>query len=152
MITIQAFTKDKIHDVIEFENELRRQEPNTYFWNIDSDYEIALINSFDNPRFINSVSLLAYDDTKVIGRIDASLLCSRDDPAYSSAYLDWICVLKSERHKKVAQSLLSVLRSKLKEMGIDLLIALMAHNEEAVRFYRSIQNAEIHDEGVWITV
>ena len=29
-------------------------------------------------------------------------------------------------------------------------IALMAENDEAQRFYRNIENAAIHDEGVWM--
>ena len=42
------------------------------------------------------------------------------------------------------------LQDVLKEKGIHLLIALMAGNDEAQRFYRNIGNAAIHDEGVWI--
>ncbi|MCI5774172.1 MAG: GNAT family N-acetyltransferase [Erysipelotrichaceae bacterium] len=152
MIDILLFTRDKIKDVIEFEKELRKQEPNTYFWEIDDDYIASLAKSFDSPRFINAISLLAYKEEKVIGRIDATLLCTFNDPKYETAYLDWICVLKNERHHKVAQALLHNLKLMLKEKGVNTLVALIANNDEAIRFYNSIDDAEIHDQGIWINV
>lgn len=88
----------------------------------------------------------------MIGRIDASLISSRSDAACFSAYMDWICVLKSERHHKVAQALLQALREECKKRRVGVLIALMANNEEAQRFYRSIQNASIHDTGIWMEI
>ena len=45
---------------------------------------------------------------------------------------------------------MEALRQKLKEQGIDPLIGLIAVNEEAQRFYRSLSNAQIRDEGIWI--
>ena len=42
------------------------------------------------------------------------------------------------------------LRVKLKENGFDTLIGLIASNEEAQSFYRSLPNAKISDEGIWI--
>jgi len=42
------------------------------------------------------------------------------------------------------------LRARLKAMEVSCLVGLMAQNEEAQRFYRSVENADIHDEGIWI--
>ena len=50
----------------------------------------------------------------------------------------------------VAQSLLEKLRTELKSRNVSLLVALMAQNSEAQRFYRSVRGASIHDEGIWI--
>jgi len=106
--------------------------------------------SFENERFQNAVSLLAYADEKVVGRIDSSLICSHFDGSVK-AYLDWICVLKSQRHKGTAQALMSALRKILKEeYGANTLIGLIAANPEAQKFYRSLENALIRDEGIWI--
>ena len=105
--------------------------------------------SFDNPAFTNSLSLLAYVDGKVVGRIDSTKICSHFDGS-TKAYLDWICVIKSYRHKGVAQALMQTLRKELKAQGIDTLIGLIASNEDAQRFYRNLPNAEIKDEGIWI--
>lgn len=64
--------------------------------------------------------------------------------------LDWICVIKSYRHRGVAQALMQTLREELKAQGVDTLIGLTASNEDAQRFYRSLPWAAIKDEGIWI--
>ena len=150
MFKIKEFEKDDIDRVIAFERELRKQEPDTYYWEPDETYRNNLIASFSDARFINALSYLAVENGKVIGRIDALIISSRADADYSTAYLDWISVLKSKRHGKIAQKMLMALQDVLKGKGIHLLIALMAGNDEAQRFYRNIENAAIHDEGVWI--
>ena len=71
---------------------------------------------------------------------------------HTKAYLDWICVIKSYRHKGVAQALLSKLRSELKERKINTLIAMTASNEEAQKFYKSIPGSEMKDTGIWIDI
>ena len=91
-------------------------------------------------------------EEKVIGRIDASLISSRSDASCYSAYMDWICVLKSERHHKVGQALLNTLREECKRQGVGVLIALMANNNEAQKFYKSVEDASIHDTGIWIDI
>jgi len=32
------------------------------------------------------------------------------------------------------------------------LIALMAENDEAQRFYKNVKNASVHDTGIWINI
>ena len=56
--------------------------------------------------------------------------------------MNWICVLKNERHKGVAQLLLQSLKSVLKEKGIETLIILTAGNEEATKFYDTCKDIE----------
>ena len=107
--------------------------------------------SFENPAFANSLSLLAYMNGKVVGRIDSTMICSHFDGS-TKAYLDWICVMKSYRHKGVAQTLLEELRKQLKELGIETLIALTASNEESQRFYKKVPNSEMRDIGIWIDI
>ena len=150
MISVEPFTRDKIGAVLEFEAQLRRQEPDTFFMDAGESYRTLLERSFDDGRFVNAVSLLAWEDGRVIGRIDAVILAARSDAACGCAYLDWICVLKEERHRQVAQLLLKELRRELKGRGVETLIAIMAHNPESLRFYRAVENASIHDEAVWM--
>ena len=152
MFTIKRLEKDDIPKVIDFEWELRRQEPDTYYWEPDETYAKQLERSFDDPRFNTAISFIALRDGKVIGRIDASLISSRSDASCFSAYLDWICVLKNERHRQAAQALLKALRAECKEQGVGLLIALMANNDEAQRFYKGVDGASIHDTGIWIDI
>lgn len=152
MPEIKKLEKEDVQRVVAFERELRRQEPDTYYWEPDEAYAKQLEMSFDDPRFNTAVSFVAVRDGRVIGRIDASLISSRSDAACCSAYLDWICVLPSERHNKVAQALLDALRAACKERGVGVLIALMAGNGEAQSFYRSVANASVHDTGIWIDI
>ena len=62
-------------------------------WKLESLQKLC-----DSPAFDNSLSLLAYMDGKIVGRIDLSTILSRFDIS-KKAYLDWICVIKSYRHK-----------------------------------------------------
>jgi len=148
MIIIKQYTKERIPDVLQFEHDLRLEE-HDWGWEIDAPYLAAVASSFENPAFAASLSLLAYVDGKVVGRIDSTRICSHFDGSVK-AYLDWICVIKSYRHQGVGQALMQALRQKLKEDGIDTLIGLIAAGEEAQRFYRNLPNAEIRDEGIWI--
>ena len=152
MLEIRKMERKDVEKVRAFERELRRQEPDTYFWEPDEAYAQQLERSFEDPRFQTAISYIALRDERVIGRIDASLISSRSDAACFSAYMDWICVLKSERHHKVAQALLAALREECKKQNVSVLIALMANNEEAQRFYQNVQNASIHDTGIWIDI
>lgn len=145
---IRRYTKEQIPAVLQFERDLREEE-NFWGWAIDDRYIADVSASFDNPAFAHSLSLLAYLDGKVVGRIDSTQICSHFDGSVK-AYLDWICVIKRYRHRGVAQALLQALCSALKAQGITTLIGLIAANEEAQRFYRSLPNAEIRGEGIWI--
>ncbi len=149
---IVEFSAGYTDRVLEFEKRLREEEPDTYYWEPDEEYRRSLERSFHDERFKNAVSFLALRGDKVTGRIDASLIASRCDAVCASAYLDWICVLKSERHSGTAQRLLEALRGELRSRNVATLIALMARNTDAQRFYRSVEGAQIHDEGIWISV
>ena len=152
MIEIRKMEREDIKKVIAFEQELRNQEPDTYYWEPDEAYARQLEQSFDDARFNTALSFIALKDDRVIGRIDASLISSRSDASCCSAYLDWICVLKNERHNRIAQMLLNALKAECKEQGVSLLIALMAENNEAQSFYRHVENASIHDMGIWMNI
>ena len=149
-IDIQLYTPDRIDEVVRFEQDLRREE-DCWGWEIDEAYLDSVRRSFSDESFRDSVSLLAYADGKVVGRIDSAMIKSRFDGS-TKAYLDWICVLKSCRHRGVAQALLEELRKRLKERGVDTLIALTASNEEAQRFYRAVPDSLMRDTGIWIDI
>lgn len=147
---IKKYTKELIPDVIQFEQDLRAEE-NSWGWEINEKYIKDVTKSFENSAFDNSVSLLAYMNGKVVGRIDSALICSHFDGS-QKAYLDWICVLKSYRHKGIARELMKHLRKELKQLGVDTLIALIDSDENVQRFYRNIPNSQIKDDGIWIDI
>lgn len=149
-IEIKEYIKDRIGDVLAFEERLREEE-DVWGWEIDEAYVQSVEKSFDDPAFQTSISLLAYVDDKVIGRIDSTMIASHFDGS-KKAYLDWICVLKSHRHQQVAQNLLMALIQRWKCKGVDTLIALTASNDEAQRFYKSVAHSEMRDIGIWIDI
>ena len=75
---IKEYTRDCIPDVVQFERDLRTEE-DFWGWEIDEAYIADVTASFMNPAFDNSLSLLAYQDGKVVGRIDSTKICSRFD-------------------------------------------------------------------------
>ena len=150
LFEITNYTEKDIPAVLDFERRLRDEE-DVWGWEIDEKYISDVKASFHDDRFQNALSLLAWEDGRVIGRIDAVLIPSHFDGSVK-AYLDWICVLKSRRHQGAAQALLAALRKRLKALGVDTLIALTAANDEAQRFYKSVENSEMHDVGIWIDI
>ena len=147
---IRPYTEAEIPEVLAFERRLREEE-DVWGWEIDGKYVRDVTASFRDRRFDNALSLLAYRDGRVVGRIDAVLIPSHFDGSVK-AYLDWICVLSSCRHQGAAQALLSALRERLKALGVDTLIALTASNEEAQRFYKSVPDSLMRDTGIWIDI
>ena len=149
-IKILLYTKDRVPDVIEFENKLRLEE-DKWGWDIDESYITNVINSFEDDSFNDSISLLAYDDNKVVGRIDSSMINSHFDGS-TKAYLDWICVLKSYRRNGIAQKLLEELKKELKEREVDTLIALTDTDEATQHLYKSLPDSVMKDIGIWIDI
>ena len=149
-LIIERYTKDKMQDVLDFERRLREEESD-WGWEIDDAYIRQVEGSFEYRAFDGSLSLLAYSGGRVVGRIDSAIIASRFDGS-KKAYLDWICVLKSHRHKGVAQKLMDALRGALKDRSIDTLIGLTASNGEAQSFYKSVPNSIMRDIGIWIDI
>ncbi len=57
-----------------------------------------------DPFYLNTTSILAVVDDKVVGRIEYHFYgCMQD--GYRMAYIDWIYVLPGYRHRGIAQSL-----------------------------------------------
>ena len=147
---IVPYTAANVPDVLSFERRLREEE-DFWGWEIDDAYIAQVQKSFEGDAFRDALSFLAYMDGQAVGRIDACLIRSHFDGS-TKAYLDWICVLKSYRHRGVAQALLERLRQELKTRGVAPLIALTAANEEAQRFYRSVPDSVMRDTGIWIDI
>lgn len=150
MYRIIELTEDLLPQLFAFEQRLSEEEPGYYRWTEEAGYQEKVRASFADRRFDNALSLAAQTASgEIVGRIDASLIPSHFDGSFK-CYLDWICVLKSWRHRGVAQALMAALRRELARRGVDTLVGLIAANDEAKRFYRSMENALIRDEGIWI--
>ncbi len=93
LIDIKQYTKDLIPDVLQFERDLRSEE-NFWGWEIDEKYIADVTASFENPAFANSLSLLAYMDGKVVGRIDSTKICSHFDGSTKASGLIYNFILQ----------------------------------------------------------
>ena len=149
MIEIKDLAKEDIDKVVTFEKELRRQEPDTYFWDIDDTYIKNVSNSFDDPRFMDAISFLAIADDHVVGRIDISLIASKCSGIIDTAFLDWICVLKSRRHEGIGQAMINHAKRYLKEKGVTSFIILTSENEEAKRYYDAMEKDASIMRALW---
>ncbi len=148
-ISIVKLTEAMLPAVFAFERRLSEEESGYYNWTEEPGYEDKVRASFSGGIFDQALTLVALHGDDIVGRIDATLLPTHFDGSVK-AYLDWICVLKSWRHRGVAQQLMDALREELANRSIDTLVGLIAANEEAQRFYRAMNGAEIRDEGIWI--
>ena len=63
-LQILPCTRERIKDVLDFERRLREEE-DFWGWNIDDTYIASVRQSFQDPRFANALSLLAYRDGPV---------------------------------------------------------------------------------------
>lgn len=147
---VEKLREEMLPAVFAYEERLGQEEPGFYTWMENADYQQKVRDSFTDSRFDSAITLVAVtDEGTVVGRIDAALLPTHFDGSVK-AYLDWICVLKSWRHLGVAQALMQALREELHQRSVDTLVGLIAANQEAQHFYRSMKGAVIRDEGIWI--
>ena len=150
MLRIEQLSEAHLPALFAYERRLSVEEPGFYCWTEEAGYQDKVRASFRDERYENALSFVAMTEIgEIVGRVDAALIPSHFDGSIK-AYLDWICVLKSYRHQGVAQALMAALCKELRLRGIDTLVGLIAANDEAQRFYRSMQNALIRDEGIWI--
>ena len=61
-------------------------------------------------------------------------------------------VLLIQTNRNMIEGYKNRLRAECKKQGVGVLIALMANNDEAQRFYKSVEDASIHDTGIWIDI
>lgn len=95
-----------------------------------------------SPFYQNTKSILALDDKDVVGRIEYHFYgCLQD--GCKMAYVDWVYVLPAYRHGGVAQYLFQQFERDCVKHDIDQYYLLCADNQDADRFYRSFEHAEL---------
>lgn len=106
--------------------------------------EQGIKDRLSDPFFNRTTSILAKENGIVVGRIEYHFYgCIQD--GCKMAYVDWVYVLKSHRHKGIAQMLFQEFESDCAQNNIDQYYLIRATNEEANRFYHNFKDVEISD-------
>lgn len=100
-----------------------------------------------DPFYMKTISILAFDEDKVVGRIEFHFYgCMQD--GCRMAYVDWVYVLKAYRHQGIAQRLFQEFEQECYANNIDQYYLITAKNEEASRFYSAFDNVKIESSPI----
>ena len=109
--------------------------------------EDGIRNRIADPFFQRTTSILAIENEKVIGEIEFHFYgCIQD--GYKMAYVDWVYVLPSYRHRGIAQNLFKEFEKECAAMEINQYYLICSKEKEADKFYRSFSNADLTTETI----
>ena len=142
---IQMLDLGNIDMIAAFEQEARRTEADIFLEDFDADkFRKDTESALKNPAFSSAHCMMCVDDTsRALGRIDFAITASYAFGGSLQAYVDWVYVLKEFRHRGVARFLLAQMAAFIKNMGAKEYFLVVAGNEEAERFYHSLEGADI---------
>ena len=145
MLKYEFLDSNNIGRYIEYLKMAIAEEPEM-MWTEEAD-EQAIIARMIDPFYQNTKSILALDDSTVVGRIEYHFYgCIQD--GFRMAYVDWVYVLPRYRHRGIAQQLFKRFEHDCAENSIDQYFLLRATNPGADKFYRSFADVELDDEPV----
>lgn len=132
--------EENIDSYIAYLERAMEEEPD--MMTAESVEEEGIRGRIKDPFYQNSVSLLAMEDGQVLGRIEYHFYgCLQD--GYRMAYVDWVYVLKAHRHRGIARALFRAFEEECRANRIDHYFLIRSEEENADRFYRKFQNAEL---------
>lgn len=142
---IEKLSEINVYQYIAYLKEALANEPDLVF--VDHVNEQEIVDRVQGSFPHRSCSLLAVEEEKVIGRIEYHFYSCIQD-GYKMAYVDWIYVSASHRHRGVARALFRAFENDCAENDIDEYFLLPARNENASRFYGSFTGASLAEERV----
>lgn len=135
---IKWLTEENVDDYIAYLTQALSLEPDLMCTDVVD--EISIKQAVGNRNNGLCHSLLAYEDNKVIGRLEFHFyVCLQD--LFKMAYVDWLYVLPSYRHQGVAQQLFKEFEKFCVKQRVNQYFLIQADNGNAQRFYRSFENA-----------
>ena len=145
IMVFEVLTKDNVEEYIDYLKIAMSEEPNLMF--ADTVDEKGIKNRVNEPFFCKTTSILAKIDDKVVGRIEYHFYgCIQD--GHKMAYVDWVYVLKSYRHRGIAQQLFTEFEKDCVKNDINQYYLIRAKNDEADRFYTNFANVELMDSPI----
>lgn len=132
----RKMTSKDLELMVTFEKKSRNLEPGVF-----PDFDEEKYRENFNRIKIEDASfndvILCIQNNEVIGRVDLMSEYSYMD-FYSVGYVDWVYVLKPYRRRGIAKSLFNEAEKVFKEKNIEEYYLFVASNEEAQKFYKSI--------------
>lgn len=141
-MTFEILNQDNVEDYIAYLQIAMSEEPDRM--TAEKIDEQGIKSRISDSFFNRTTSILAKENGMVVGRIEYHFYgCMQD--GCKMAYVDWVYVLKSHRHKGIAQRLFREFERDCAQNCIDQYYLIRATNEEADRFYKSFRNAELSE-------
>lgn len=138
----EILNRDNIEDYIAYLKIAMKEEPDRM--TAEKVDEEGIKSRILDPFFNRTTSILAKENGMVVGRIEYHFYGCMQDGA-RMAYIDWVYVLKSYRHRGIAQMLFKEVERDCMRNNIDQYYLIRATNEEANRFYGSFKEVERND-------
>lgn len=138
----ETLNQDNVEDYIAYLKIAMSEEPD--MMTAEEIDEQGIKARILDPFFNSTISILAKENGKVVGRIEYHFYgCIQD--GYKMAYVDWVYVLKSYRHKGIAQMLFAEFEKDCARKSIDQFYLIRATNEDANRFYENFESVELSE-------
>lgn len=141
-MVFERLNQDNVEDYIAYLKIAMREEPD--LMTADQMDESGIKSRIPDPFYNQTTSILAREDGKIVGRIEYHFYgCMQD--GYRMAYVDWVYVLRSHRHKGIARKLFAEFEKDCARNNIDQYFLIRSKNEAADRFYGKFENVELSE-------
>lgn len=141
-MVFERLNRDNVEDYIAYLKIAMREEPD--LMTADKVDEQGIKSRISDPFFNRTTSILAKENGKVVGRIEYHFYgCMQD--GYRMAYVDWVYVLRSHRHKGIARKLFAEFEKDCARNHIDQYYLIRSKNEDADRFYGKFESASLSE-------
>ena len=141
-MVFEVLSRDNIDEYIDYLKIALSEEPDMMTTDVLDEKGLRI--RIDDPFFNKTTSILAKAEGKVVGRIEYHFYgCIQN--GHKMAYVDWVYVLKSWRHKGIAQRLFVEFEKDCKMHDINQYYLIRATNENADRFYKNFVDVELSD-------
>lgn len=144
-MTFEILNQDNVEDYIAYLRIAMSEEPDRM--TAEKIDERGIKSRISDSFFNRTTSILARENSTIVGRIEYHFYgCMQD--GCKMAYVDWVYVLKSHRHKGIAQRLFHEFERDCTQNNINQYYLIRATNEEASRFYKNFEDVELNEAPV----
>ena len=142
---IESLSEKNTDDYIDYLKKAMSEEPE--MMTAEAVDESGIRDRVKDSFYMNTKSLLAFNDKEVVGRIEYHFYgCMQD--GYRMCYVDWVYVLPEYRGKGVARELFAAMEKDCKDNDINQYYLIRAINPAADKFYRGFKEAVLSEEPI----